>query len=193
MISSKPPSWIARSTASNGSVPPKGRPPCLVPRSSSGIATSSVQSAASRSGASGISRANVARPARARRSTSFRSPGVDAVRLATTRIRVDLLIHGLPPRWGRWSPMAACRASQAQTTSAMAGFAAKRFPDLVQKTRGISSVVLLRPPTRRAPRLPYEARAERTRASPLRPWRVAPARSRPRCSSASKGWRDGPR
>jgi hypothetical protein len=75
------PSWTARSTASNGSGPPAR--PCTLPRaarSSSGIAASSVQSAALRLGASGTSRANEHGPALARRSTSSSSRGVATVR-----------------------------------------------------------------------------------------------------------------
>ena len=88
MTSSKCPSWIARSTAANGSGPPMS--PCTLPRatpSRSGIATSIVQSAALRLEASGMSSANVHGPTCARRPTSSKSRGVDAVRFATTRMR----------------------------------------------------------------------------------------------------------
>ena len=56
-------------------------------RSSSGSASSSVQSAWSLDGASGISRANEASTCCARRLTSSSNVGVAAVRLATTRMR----------------------------------------------------------------------------------------------------------
>jgi steroid delta-isomerase-like uncharacterized protein len=60
------------------------------------MATSSVQSAALRLGASGISRANVHGPAAARRPISSSSTGVEAVRFATTRMRVGCVALAKP-------------------------------------------------------------------------------------------------